>query len=196
MNPKDHGYSYTKGNCKLHLFHNIRNDPNVINQVHKYLPHWTPSARNTCYTICIQDVMSRVGIYEVENILNLYTIIPRYAQNSNDVKAHLPGILEIIHQLIKTNSNPQIANEIRYKIAFYRPPAITIDHNNWVGGWRFTKKTTTTICSIDIGGECEEYVARWLFNDDYSIRPKNQFHTPLDTWLELKASNSAKMEMS
>jgi hypothetical protein len=87
----------------------------------------------------------------------------------------MTGIFNYIHELIKSWTNVHIANEIRYKLAFYKPVEIQqVPYNDWPGNWKYTKNTARNICNTMYPRELEEYAVRWSFDDTFQVKTATQ----------------------
>lgn len=163
--------SHTIDGYTFYIFYNHQLNQDTLNNIQRYIPGWYPAADENHLTVCIENHIGNVGIYQIEKCINLFTICPKFMHNPTQLQAHMRGILEFIHHTIKDMVPVYVANEVQFKIAFYRPPELEeINYSHWYGHWRFTKVTMQTICGGKLTSLMPEYVTRWSFDQNYNVK--------------------------
>jgi hypothetical protein len=166
-----HGYTYTYSGYTFHVFHNHQLDQELLAQLQQYIPEWYPNSTPNHITVYVDSGQGQTGIYSIESVMNLFTICAKFMHDTSHLQVHINGILEYIYALIKHWVTVQLANEIHFKIAFYKPSEISeVTYGNWPGSWRFTKNTNQTICGSYLPSALSEYTVRWSFDDNYQIK--------------------------
>jgi len=176
-----HGYTYQYSNFTFHVFHNQELNQEILNQLQQYVPGWYPNSNINQMTICAENGQGQIGIYPVERILNLFSISVKFLHEASHLQTHINGILNYIHTLIQHWVTAEVANEVRFKIAFYKPTELsTIAYTGWLGDWRFTKNVNQTICGDSLPSTLSEYATRWTFDNNYQI--KKGFQSQQNLW--------------
>ena len=174
--------SFTKDDHTFHVYGNHDLDQDTLNQLQEYVPGWYPPPTPGFMTICVEH-KDEIGIYQVERILNLFTICPKYMDDVDHLNTHIIGILRFIHDLIKDTTTVNIANDIGFKIAFYKPEELPmVSFTGWYGVWSYTKKTSKTICGTSYPVSLPEYLAHWKFDNNYRIKGNSGAVSSTWTW--------------
>ncbi len=187
VNIQVNGYNYTHNGYQFIVLFNHQLDQNNITQIQRYVAGWYPTPTPGFMTFCVQNTENKVGIYQVDHTVNLFSIYPKMMSDTTHIKSHIEGILLYLQELIRKSVSLEVANEIRFKIAYYSPPEIiNVSCSSWPGSWQYTKNTNRTICGTLLVAQLPEYTARWTFDDNYRVKnstsiwntqsPNNQYN--------------------
>ncbi|KKL64480.1 hypothetical protein LCGC14_2164600 [marine sediment metagenome] len=165
------GFIYNHAGHQFSVLFNQQLDQDSITQIQRYVPNWYPTPTPGFMTFCVHNTENKVGVYQVDRIVNLFSIYPRMMTDISHIKSHIEGILLYLYELIKKSVSLQVANEIRFKVAYYSPrEIINVPFSQWPGDWRCIKTTIQTICGTLLPAQLSEYAARWTFDDNYRIK--------------------------
>lgn len=154
----------------LNVYPNIQIDQPTLAAIQQYTPGWVPTAQPGYYTVCIQHLSGAIGIYEMLQVVNLYTIILRSLTDYSHLTGHVNLMINWIVSNLQQQWVPQLANEIRYRIAVYTMPLLSAPYTSWLGSWKYSRNTMLTITNQQLPEMCNEYMCRLMFNDDWTIR--------------------------
>lgn len=171
MEIQSHGYSFKYDKYDYVVLINSQLDDALISQLRTVLGEtWLPNIDPSLITICVNDETG-FSLYHLQFVFNLISIHPLYVNVQSAINTQIYGILEYIYSLIRlwTNSSALLANEIIFKLAFYRNSRDNILSTLWPGKWRFSRNTSTTICGTELGVELAEYRSQWRFDRLFNL---------------------------
>jgi hypothetical protein len=154
----------------VNVFENYDLNIEVVKQINEYIPDWSPPDSEIYKIICVRNNFDQLGIYEIGNIINIFSIRPLFVHELSHIKDHYQHILEYILHSVKALVDVKLANEIGFKIYYYKPSEVS--HyiiNSLRKSWRINKNVRSNIFGTPLEVQHDAYQGKLMFDKFFNI---------------------------